>query len=73
MCSFLFFVGMGCAEFYPSHLLVVEQFGFLVLAAFLFALGWVEWNLIPWVNMVQCWMGWDEDGKVCWELDCCGM
>jgi len=28
-----------------------------------FGMGGVEFY--PWVNMAQCWLGWDEDGQVC--------
>jgi len=58
---FLFFVGMGCTEFFPSHVLVVGLFGFVGLTVFLVVLGWGKQLFYSWAMLD----GWDEDGIVC--------
>ena len=59
--------GMSWCVTAPSHVLVVVLFGFLVWAVFQLLLGWGKWNFHLCAYVGLCWLGWDEDGIICWN------
>jgi hypothetical protein len=67
--SFCGHFGVGVV---PSHVLGLFWVGFLVWAVFWVVLWVGERFFVPMHYVGVCWLGWDEDGELCWAL-CIGV